>query len=104
MTQTMNASKARQEWSQLLNRIQRGDDRVVVEKSGVPVAAIISPTDLERLKRYEAEESRAWATVDAIRGRNAGEDPEAVLRDVTAVVEDVRQALYDKEQALSGRR
>ena len=55
MTQTMKASKARQEWSQVLNRVHQGNTRVVVEKSGIPVAAIISAKDLERFKALEAQ-------------------------------------------------
>src|SRR6266852_947780 len=36
-TQTMKASQARQEWSQILNRVFRKQTRVLVEKSGIPV-------------------------------------------------------------------
>src|SRR5216684_1545697 len=54
-TQTMKASQARQEWSQILNRVFRKQTRVLVEKSGIPVAAIVSADDLERLDRLDAE-------------------------------------------------
>ena len=41
MTQVMKASEARAQWSQLLNKVFRSQTRVVVEKSGIPVAAVI---------------------------------------------------------------
>ena len=52
MTQTRKASQVRQEWSKLLNTVFRGKTRVVVEKSGIPVGAVIAAEDLERLKEF----------------------------------------------------
>ena len=40
-TQTLNSGEARQQWSQLLDKVFRREARVIVEKSGVPVAAIV---------------------------------------------------------------
>jgi prevent-host-death family protein len=42
MTKTIKASVARQQFSQLLNEVFRKEARIVVEKSGIPIAAIIS--------------------------------------------------------------
>jgi hypothetical protein len=39
---------------------------------------------------------RFWQAVDRIRERNADKDPDAVLHDVTAVVEEVRQEHYER--------
>ncbi|MDQ3700402.1 MAG: type II toxin-antitoxin system Phd/YefM family antitoxin [Chloroflexota bacterium] len=103
MTQTMNVSQARQEWSEVINKVFRKETRVLVEKSGIPVVAIVSPEDLERLKQYDAEEARSWAVLDKIRERNGDQDPDQVLQDVTNVVEAVRQERYDREHA-EGRR
>ena len=50
MTQVMKASEVRQQWSQLLNKVFRNQTRVLVEKSGIPVAAVISIDDLEKFK------------------------------------------------------
>ena len=98
-TQTINATEARQTFSQLLNGVYRGKMRVVVEKSGIPVAAIISPEELARLERLDTERAAALRLIDRIRERNAGADPEQVYADVTAEVEAVRQELYEREQA-----
>ena len=99
MTQTMNATTARQEWSQVHNQVSLGRTRVIVEKSGFPVAAIISAQDLERFKALEAEREARFSVLDRIRAKNAGNDPDEVVRDVTAAVEAVRQEAYDREQA-----
>jgi len=54
-TETINASEARRQWSRLVNRVFRGETRILIEKSGIPVAAIISAEDLQYFRRLEAE-------------------------------------------------
>jgi prevent-host-death family protein len=53
MTKTIKASVARQQFSQLLNDVFRKESRVVVEKSGIPVAAIISASDFSGLPAWK---------------------------------------------------
>jgi prevent-host-death family protein len=67
MTQTINASTARQEWSKILNKVFREETRILVEKSGIPVAAIISAEDLKRLDRLEKERSDRFRILDEIK-------------------------------------
>ena len=67
MTQTINASTARQEWSKILNKVFREETRIVVEKSGIPVAAIISAEDLKRLDRLEKERSDRFRILDEVK-------------------------------------
>jgi len=55
-TEILSATEARQQFSQLLNRAFRGNARILVEKGGIPVAAIVSARDLERLQREDDEE------------------------------------------------
>src|ERR687885_196403 len=90
MTQTMKASQARQEFSQLLNRVFRRETRVIVEKSGIPVAAIISAEDLERLTRLEAERQARFKMIDEIQARNRDKDPDEVERDVAKEIAAMR--------------
>ena len=96
VTQTVNATDARQNWSQLINDVFRGKTRVLVEKSGIAVAAVVSTSDLERLRLLDASERAGWAAVDRIRERNAGAAPNDVLRDVAGEVEAVRLAAHRK--------
>lgn len=66
MTQVMKASDVRQQWSQLINKVFRNQTRVVVEKSGIPVAAVISAEDLERLTKLEEQREQNFAILDEI--------------------------------------
>lgn len=67
MTQTMKATEARAQWSRLLNNVFRRNTRVIVEKSGVPVAALVSAQDLARWQRLDAERARRFQALDATR-------------------------------------
>ncbi|HAH16712.1 MAG: type II toxin-antitoxin system Phd/YefM family antitoxin [Proteobacteria bacterium] len=53
-TRTMNATSVRQEWRDVVERVYHGDHRVIVERSGIPVAAIVSVADLNRLLEIAA--------------------------------------------------
>lgn len=91
MTQTIKASEARAQWSQILNRVFRRQARVVVEKSGIPVAAIVSAQDLEQLRRLEEERAERFKVVEEIWARNLDKDPEEVERDVAEEIEAMRR-------------
>lgn len=67
MTQVMKASDARQQWSQLLNKVFRDQTRVVVEKSGIPVAAVISVEDLGHFIKLEEQRKERFKSLDRIR-------------------------------------
>ncbi|KKR34366.1 MAG: hypothetical protein UT63_C0002G0011 [Candidatus Gottesmanbacteria bacterium GW2011_GWC2_39_8] len=67
MTQTMKASVVRQKWSELLNKVFRGETRVVVEKSGIPVAAVISAEDLKRFTELEEQREERFKALDKMR-------------------------------------
>ncbi len=63
-TRVLKASEARQNFSQILNEVFRGETRVIVEKSGIPVAAIISAADLRQLEQWEAERARRFKVLE----------------------------------------
>ena len=62
---------------------------------------MISRDQVETMRR---DIERAWLTVDAVRNRNAEHDPDDVLRDVTEVVESVRQERYYRTAKAAPRR
>lgn len=67
MIQTMNISKIRGRFNEVVNQVYRRDTRVVIEKSGIPVAAIVSTEDLARLDRFDKERAERFAVIDAAR-------------------------------------
>jgi prevent-host-death family protein len=68
MTQTIKASQARQQFSKVLNQVFRKETRVIVEKSGIPVAVIISTDDFSFLKQFEeAQREEDFRALDVTR-------------------------------------
>ena len=64
MKQVIKASEAREQWATLLNNVFRNQTRVVVEKSGIPVAAVISAEDLDRLTKLENQRAQRFKVLD----------------------------------------
>ena len=57
-TQTMTISEATDLLSGLVEAVSRSETRVLIERGGMPVAALISAGDLERLQQLDVE----WQT------------------------------------------
>jgi prevent-host-death family protein len=98
MTKTIKASVARQRFSQLLNDVYRTEKRVVVEKSGIPVAAIISAQDYKRLIQLEAERNRDFAILDEIGEAFKDVSPAEIEREVKRAITHVRRKKRQQEQ------
>src|SRR6185437_16989854 len=88
--ETIAASEARAHWSRLLNQVARKQARVVVEKSGVPVAAIVSADDLVYLQRLEAQRERGFAAASRINEAFGDVPVEVLERRVAEVVAQAR--------------
>jgi prevent-host-death family protein len=91
MTKTMKASEARQQFSQLLNEVFRRETRVIVEKSGIPVAAIVSAEDLNKIKQLEAQQAERFKLLERMRAGFSDLSEEQIQRDVAEVMEKQRQ-------------
>ena len=98
MTQTISASTARQEWSKILNKVFQEETRIVVEKSGIPVAAIIPAEDLKRLDQLEKERAERFRILDEVKA--AFKDiPEAEIKnEVDQAITRVRQTIGAREK------
>lgn len=93
--QTMKISDVRGQLNTLVNRVYRREARVVVEKSGIPVAGIVSADDLKRLDR---ERTERFNVIDEMR---------AAFRDVPAdeiVREAARTLAESRDDMRTGRK
>lgn len=90
MTQVMKASDVRQQWSQVLNKVFRGETRVVVEKSGIPVAAVISAEDLELFNKLKEQREQNFAILDEIGEKFKNVPFEEIEQEVSKAVREVR--------------
>jgi hypothetical protein len=91
-SQTLNATDVRANWSQVLLDVYNHKTRVLVQKGGIPVAAIIAPDDLRRFQRSEQERAERFKVIaegwEAFRHIDVGDvDTEAAKAVVEARAE-----------------
>ena len=89
-TETINASEVRQQFAHVLNSVFRNERRVLVEKSGIPIAAVVSTEDLRRLELLDEQDRDAFRIVEAMRKPFAGVPAEEIEREAERAVTDDR--------------
>ena len=78
---TMTVAEAKNRFSDVLRRAEYGGERVIVERHGKPVAAIVSTDDLRRLEAAEDAADLRDARAALAEAKEAGTIPlETVLR------------------------
>lgn len=99
MTQTLNVSDARKQFSALVNKVTTEDNtRILVAKSGAAVAAIVSADDLKRLEALDAKRERDFAILDEISVEFADISSEEIEYQVAKAVEEVRSVVHSKQK------
>ena len=90
MTHTMKISEFRTQISDIVNRVYRKEARVVVEKSGIPVAGLVSVDDLRRLDQLDHERAQRFAVIDDMREAFAGVPVEEIERATDRITAEIR--------------
>jgi prevent-host-death family protein len=93
MTQTLNVSDARKQFSTLINQVAKKETRVLVEKSGAPVAAIVSAEDLVRLQQFDEQRERDFAVLAEIGEAFKDVPPEEIEQEVRKALTEVRDEM-----------
>jgi prevent-host-death family protein len=86
----MKISDVRGQLNSLVNRVYRHEARVIVEKSGIPVAGIVSADDLARLDRLDQERAERFAVIDEMRAAFQGVPAEEIEREADRSLAEVR--------------
>jgi prevent-host-death family protein len=87
-TKTIPALEARTQLGQIMKDVQGGRVRVLVEKSGIPVVAIISA---DEFRRVIVEREARFEVIDQIRRRVPSVPDHDIQRDVRTALRQVRQ-------------
>ena len=86
----MTMTDAARDFGSLVRKVSKQEARILVEQNGQPVAALVSPEDLEQLRRIDAYRRDPWSVIDEIHARNRDKDPEEVERDVAEAIAELR--------------
>jgi prevent-host-death family protein len=92
---SMSVREARANFSDLLGSVHYTNQPVVIERNGKPYAVVISPAQYAAI---EAQAERDWELIDRIGERNMHLDPDEAEADLTRIVEEVRQEMYEERQ------
>jgi prevent-host-death family protein len=87
---TVTASDVRREFSSLVNRVYKEEARVVVERSGLPVAAIVPMSDLGRLRQLDHEIAERRKLLETLRAPFREVPPEEIEVEVAKALTEVR--------------
>jgi prevent-host-death family protein len=95
----VKATEARDQLPQILNSVYRGEGRVVIERSGIPVAAIVSPQDLTALDRLDQQRSELAGVLAEMREAFKDVPQEEIEAETNKAVAEVRaQMRAEREQ------
>ncbi len=96
---TVKASEARQNLSGLINEVFDRKNRVIIERSGIPVAAVVSPADLAYLEKMEAEREERFRVLSEMREPFEGVPSEEIESEVERAIAEVRREKRAKASA-----
>jgi len=100
-TQRMKFTEARPQLSELLNRVYDREMRVMISKGNIPVAAIVSVDDLERLNQLDAKREADFEIFREIGEAFADQTPEEIEANVDRIVAEVREEM--RRERLAGK-
>ena len=86
----MKLTDTKQQLSQVVNRVARGEAQVVVEKSGLPVAAIISAQDYRHFLDAESQREARFEAIGRISDAFADVPVDELERQVERAVAETR--------------
>ena len=86
ITRTMKISTVRGQLNNLVNEVYRKETRVIVEKSGIPVAGIVSAEDLKRLDQLDQDRAARFAVIDDVRDAFADVPDEEIERETDRIL------------------
>src|SRR5829696_7402161 len=96
----IRVTEVRNHLGSLINRVFRGEEHLVIEKLGIPVAAVISMREYEEYRRYLARElHQVLGRKLGAEARHQGLDEEELI----ASLDDDRRAIYDDMYGKSAR-
>lgn len=98
MTETMTVTQVRANWSKIVNAVFRRRRRVVLERAGIPVAALVSAEDLERLRRFDAERAERVQVIDRMRDAFRDVPDEELEREVARAIAEVRAEMQAERE------
>jgi hypothetical protein len=102
-TNSIGQPRAPQEWEKALTRVSRGDERLLLEEEGRPVAALVSVDDLRRLETLDAQREQDFQALAVIRDAFRDVPDDELEREVEKTVAEARAQLRAEREGRAAR-
>lgn len=89
-TEVIQLADAEEQFARVVAEVSGTQDRFLVESGGVPVAAVISVTELDRLDRFDEAWKDDFAIFGEIGAAFRDVDPEEIERQTAKALAEVR--------------
>lgn len=87
----MNVSEARKQFSDLLNRVHRDEELIVVEKSGIPMAGIVPMSVVQAAQKKQAGRQALLDFLQRPRSGFEGVSEEEAEREIEKALAEIKQ-------------
>lgn len=91
-TRTMKITDVKRQLSRLTNDVARQQMRVLIEKDGIPVAALVSAADLEWLAQHDRNMAELSALIERARESFKDVPPEEIEAETDRIIARNRAA------------
>jgi PHD/YefM family antitoxin component YafN of YafNO toxin-antitoxin module len=85
----------------LVDAIARGSSRVIIEREGLPVGALVSTADLEVLARVDREREELFALIDRLREAFKDVPPDEIEQETDRILARNRAAIRAAREPLA---
>lgn len=103
-TETITATDARQHFASVINRVARKQARVLIEKSGIPVAGIVSAEDLRQLANLDARRAERYRILEAMLAPFRDVPPTEIEHEAERALAEVRAEMREERRKAPSRR
>jgi prevent-host-death family protein len=98
-TETMNVSESRKQYSELLNRVYRDQEQIIIEKNGIPLAAIVPLSVVRDAEAQQERREYALATLREVQQAFAGIPEDELERELEQALAEARDIQLAKRRA-----
>lgn len=98
-TETMSESDLQTQLGELLQRVSQDEDRIIIEKDGVPVAAIVPLSVVRDAESTERRRQDLREAFEATREEMRGIPPDEIEREIAQAVADVDESRRQRDSS-----
>lgn len=98
-TETMSASDSQKHFGEILERVAQDEDRIIIERDGVPVAAIVPISVLQADEERDSARQQALAALREVQAAFSSIPEDELERELEQALAEAKQIQLAKRQS-----